>query len=146
MDNNFNNTDNNNNAYNNNAYNNNGNVNPYSASNSDYGFNTQQQYNPVNQPQKPQSDKAKISMICGILGAVLSAIGCFCCIGYVGIPLSIVAIVFAVQSKNETGGVLSGNAKAGMICGIAGLVFLLLGFLLGFVIGFVGAMNGTTIY
>lgn len=136
MDNNFNNE-------NNNVQNNNGNVNPYSASNSDYGYSSQQQYNPVNQPQQQQSDKGKISMICGILGAIFSFIGCFCCIGYVGIPLSIIAIVMAMQSKNETGGVLTGNAKVGMICGIAGLVLLVIGFLVGFVIGFVGAMKGT---
>ena len=111
--------------------------------NSDFGYSSQPQYNPVNQTQNPQSNKAKISMVCGIIGVILSAVGCFCCIGYIGIPLCIIAIIMAVQSKNETGGMLSGNAKAGMICGIAGLALLVIGFLIGFIIGFVGALNGT---
>ena len=111
--------------------------------NNNYNQDFQQGYNVVNEPQQ-NSSKGKTSMICGILGAIFCFIGCFCCIGYAGIPLSIVAIVFAIQSKNETGGVFSNDAKVGFIGGIAGLVILLLGFLFGVILGAVlGAANYT---
>ena len=86
-----------------------------------------------------ESGKAKASMICGIIGLILCAIGCICCIGYAGVPLAIIAIVLAMMSKSETDGELSGAAKAGLVCGIIGLVLLILGFVIGFAIGFAGA-------
>lgn len=86
-----------------------------------------------------ESGKAKASMICGIIGIVLCVIGWCCCIGYAGIPLAIIAIVLAMMSKSETGGELTGPAKTGLICGIVGLVLLILGFVIGFIIGFAGA-------
>lgn len=104
-----------------------------------YYENPQQDVEVVNGEPK-ESGKAKASMICGIIGVILCAIGCLCCIGYAGVPLSIIAIVLAMMSKSETDGELSGQAKVGLICGIVGLVLLVLAFIIGFVIGFTGAM------
>ncbi len=112
--------------------------------NNNYNQDFSQNYNVVNEAPQ-QSSKGKTSMICGILGAIFSFIGCFCCIGYVGVPLSIIAIIFAVQSKNETGGKFSNDAKVGFIGGIAGLVILLLGFLFGVVLGVIMEASGISI-
>lgn len=108
----------------------------------DNNFNEGTNYTGEVVGEPKESGKAKASMICGIIGVVLSAIGCFCCIGYAGIPLSIIAIVMAVISKNETDGELTKQAKIGLICGIVGLVLLILGFVIGFIIGFASAFTG----
>lgn len=100
--------------------------------------NSQQQKNTNNNPQ----DKGKTSMICGILSIVLCFIGWFCCIGYAGVPLAIIAIVFAIQTKNNNGGVMSNEAKTGLITGIIGLVVLALGFIVGLVLGVAVGLSG----
>ena len=71
----------------------------------DNNFNEEQNYTGEVVGEPKESGKAKASMICGIIGVVLCVIGCFCCIGYAGVPLSIIAIVMAIMSKNETDGV-----------------------------------------
>lgn len=109
--------------------------------NNNYNENFSPNYEVVNEAPQ-QSSKAKTSMICGILGAIFCFIGCFCCIGYAGVPLSIIAIIFAVQSKNETGGKFNNDAKVGFVGGIVGLVLLLLGFLFGVVLGVIMEASG----
>jgi hypothetical protein len=81
-------------------------------------------------------------MICGIASIVVCFIGWFCCIGYAGVPLAIIAIVFANKSKNENGGIMPKEAKIGMITGIVGLGVLVLGFGVGFVLGIIMAASG----
>lgn len=95
---------------------------------------------PNNQGPK-NNDKALISMICGITGLVFCLVGCICCVGYIGIPLSIIAIVLANMSKSDNNGELSGMAQAGFATGVIGLVVLLLGVLLGFCIGIFAGIN-----
>lgn len=63
----------------------------------------------INGDQK--SDKARTSKILGILALLILW------------PLGIPAIVLANSSKSETGGVLSKDAKTGLICGIIGIVW-----------------------
>ena len=61
--------------------------------------------------------KAKLSRIFGILACLFFP------------PLGIASIILAVQSKNEMGGTMTNEAKAGFICGIIALAvstFLLL--------------------
>lgn len=53
--------------------------------------------------------KAKTAFVFGILSLLLLA------------PLGIPAIILAVQSKAETGGVMCSKAKSGFVCGIIGL-------------------------
>ncbi|MBE5927078.1 MAG: DUF4190 domain-containing protein [Lachnospiraceae bacterium] len=108
----------------------------------DNNFNEEPNYTGEVVEEPNASGKAKASMICGIIGVVLDFIGCFCCIGYAGIPLSIIAIVMAILSKNETNGELTGQAKVGLICGIAGLVILVVAFVVGFVLGFASSLMG----
>ena len=94
------------------------------------------------EPQK--NDKAMISMVCGIVGLVLNIVACFCCIGYAGIPLSIVAIVMAIMSKKDNNGQLSSQAKVGLITAIIGIVVFvvvtILAFCLGLYLGMTGAV------
>lgn len=127
-----------NNGYNNmnNGYNNMNNG--YNNMNNGYN-NVNNGYNVYN---KPASDNSGTSKICGILSIVLCFIGWFCCIGYAGVPLAIVAIVFAIQSKNNNGGEFNSDAKIGLITGIIGLGVLVLGFGVGVVIGIVSAAAG----
>ncbi|MBQ4068104.1 MAG: hypothetical protein IJC76_02520 [Lachnospiraceae bacterium] len=108
----------------------------------DNNFNEEPNYTGEVVGEPKESGKAKASMICGIIGVVLCVIGCFCCIGYAGVPLAIIAIVMAMMSKNETDGELTQQAKIGLICGIAALLVLVLGFVIGFVIGFASAFTG----
>lgn len=74
--------------------------------------------------QKPASNftpkRAKTARIFGILAILLLA------------PFGIPAIILANKSKEETGGVMCGAAKAGMICGIIGLCWWGLNLLLLF--------------
>ena len=101
-------------------------------------YNPQQNYNMNNNNTQ---DKGKTSMICGIASIVVCFIGWFCCIGYAGIALSIVAIVFAIQTKQTNGGEMTKEGKIGMITGIIGLGVLLLGFGVGLVIGMASVMG-----
>ena len=100
-------------------------------------YNPQQNYYMNNNTQ----DKGKTSMICGIASIVLCFIGWFCCIGYSGVALAIVAIIFANQTKQVNGGEMTKEGKIGMITGIVGLGVLLLGFGVGLVIGMVSVMG-----
>lgn len=85
-------------------------------------------YNPYAAPVMPaESKKAKTSMILGIIGLILLS------------PLlAIPAIIFAVNSKEETGRVMCGKAQAGLICGIIALVLWALVLIL--YIAMIGAM------
>ena len=127
MNNGFDNMNNMNNGYNN-------------MNNMNNGYNNMN--NGYNVYKKPASDNSGTSKICGILSIVVCFIGWFCCIGYAGVPLAIISIVFAIQSKNYNGGVMNSDAKIGLITGIIGLGVLMLGFGVGFVIGLVGAASG----
>ena len=101
-------------------------------------YNPQQNYYMNNGPK----DNSQTSKICGIASIVVCFIGWFCCIGYAGVPLAIIAIVFALQSKNNNGGQLNSDAKIGLITGIVGLGVMLLGFVIGFIIGFASVFAG----
>jgi hypothetical protein len=58
-----------------------------------------------------------------------------CCIGYVGIVLSILAIVFGVMSRSNNGGVFIKEAKTGFITGIVGIGIIVVGFIIcGFIV------------
>ena len=105
------------------------------------GYMNNQYYNPQqNYSMNSQKDNGKTSMICGILSIVVNFIAWFCCIGYAGVPLSIVAIVFGVQTKEINGGKITGDGKIGIITGIIGLCVLALGFLVGIFIGIASVM------
>lgn len=82
-----------------------------------------------------EDKKGNLAKILGIVGAVLNFIGWCCCIGYAGVPVSIVAIVLAMMSKSENGGEFTKDAKLGLILGIVGLAILALGFIIGLVLG-----------
>ncbi len=56
------------------------------------------------------------SMILGIASIVMGTGS------YIGIILSVMAIIFACVAKDRTTGKMNGMAKAGLICGIIGLV------------------------
>lgn len=147
MDNNnfYNNQQPDNNGYNNsmndnynNGYNNMNNG--YNNMNNGYNNGYNNVYN--NGYNNKTTDNGKTSMICGIASIVVCFIGWFCCIGYAGVPLAIIAIVFANKSKNENGGIMPKEAKIGMITGIVGLGVLVLGFGVGFVLGIIMAASG----
>ncbi len=97
----------------------------------------QPQENPVNQdpfshtqpnfgvPSTPANKKKKgmevAALICGI-GAVFFS--CICCCFYILTPvLSILGILFAILSKKQNEGKMSGMALAGLILAIVGLMF-----------------------
>lgn len=123
--------------------------NTYYNTQQDGYMNNPQQNNQYYNPQQnyymnnnKQNDNGQTSKICGILSIVLCFVAWFCCIGYVGVPLAIIAIVFGNQTKNNNGGVMTPDGKIGMITGIIGLGVLLLGFGVGLVVGFVMAASG----
>lgn len=70
------------------------------------------------EPPAPKKGLAIAAMICGILSIVT------CCIIYVSLPLSIVAIILSIIClvKKKDG---KGMAIAGLICGIVGLVAMI---------------------
>lgn len=120
------NRDNNQNNNQNNGDVENQNFNSQNVSNQQY---TNQQY--TNQPYgtapvynqvpvaNPNNGFAIGALVCGILSVVL----CCCVYGILSLILGILAIVFAVLSKKQNGGKLSGLAIAGLICGCVGLLF-----------------------
>lgn len=80
------------------------------------------------QPQQPQQTNgmAIAALVCGIVGVV----GCF--LGYfafVSLALSIVGIVLGVKGMNvaKSTGTGKGLAIAGLVCGIVGAAFSLIG-------------------
>ena len=75
------------------------------------GANLSQAQDGAQMRPKTSSGKETASLVCGILSFFVA-----------GIVLGILAIVFAHQAKKENGGILSSTAKAGLICGIIGLV------------------------
>ena len=77
-------------------------------------------------PSTQKSDKkyAIASLCLGIASIVLYC--CCCCLYYVAIVTSILAIIFAILSKNANGGKMSGMAIAGLILGIIGIILFLL--------------------
>lgn len=90
-------------------------------------YNAQQQYTQQHfqqQQYQAQQDsayqrekgRATGSLVCGILSLV------FAWGGILGIVLSIIAISLGVSAKNVLPVGLAGSAKAGMICGIIGLI------------------------
>lgn len=81
------------------------------------------------QPQAPGNQKALWSMILGI-SALVTSIVCFC-VYIAGIVLGVPAVILAVIAKREieaSGGQQSGagQAKAGLITGIIGIVLSVL--------------------
>ncbi len=73
-------------------------------------------------PTAPQKNgKANTAMILGIVAIAVSCL--CCCIFPVGLVLGVLAIVFAVRSKN--GASMTGKATAGMILGILAIVICL---------------------
>ena len=98
--------------------------------------NDQQNYNNTNQPnnyqapeQKPSNTLAIVSLVTGILSAIL-----MCCCTYAGIGLGIAAVVTALIHKSKTGK-FNGMCIAGMICGILGAVLSVASIVLMFVGG-----------
>ena len=72
------------------------------------------------EPTPKKNGYATAALVLGIIATVLGCC-CYCCFMVIPI-LSILAIVFAVLSKKNSDGVMSGKAKAGMILGIIALV------------------------
>lgn len=70
------------------------------------------------EPEKP----AGISIAALVLG-ICSIV--FCCMWYVSLITGVVAIVLGVKAKKDNAG-KQGMAKAGMICGIVGIVLAVL--------------------
>lgn len=98
-------------------------------------YNNQQNFN--SQPnnyyqepnQKPSNTLAIISLVTGILSAIL-----MCCCTYAGIGLGIAAVITAIVHKSKTGS-FNGMCIAGMICGILGAVLSIASIVLMFVGG-----------
>ena len=67
-------------------------------------------------------------MVLGILTPVLT-----CCCGFLALIPGILAIVFAVRSKNLSNGVMLGKATAGLVLGIIGLVLCLVSTVVGII-------------
>jgi hypothetical protein len=97
---------------------------------------------PIQQPQPqyvqapvgPPKGLATAAMVLGIVGLVFSLAGCT---WFLGIPLDILAIVFgAVGLAKVKSGQGSGEtmAKAGLICGIIGIVVVIAWFVIAFTI------------
>ena len=97
-------------------------------------YNTQQApyQGTVENAKAPLDTLALISMICGIVSTVF-AILCCCCTGIsqtIALLAGIAGIVLAILSKkNDPAGKFNGMALAGLICGIVGSVFALIGFI-----------------
>lgn len=112
--------------------------NNYSNNQQDYINNSQPNNNYNNQPQnnyyqepnqKPSNTLAIVSLVTGILSAIL-----MCCCTYAGIGLGIAAVVTAIVYKSKTGS-FNGMCIAGMICGILGAVLSVASIVLMFVGG-----------
>jgi site-specific recombinase len=92
----------------------------------------QPQYPP---PQAgPPKGLATAAMVLGIVGLVFSIAGCT---WFLGIPLDILGIVFgAVALAKVKSGQATGEsmAKAGLICGIIGIVVVIVWFIIAFTI------------
>lgn len=79
----------------------------------------QQPQQPIyQQPQQTPGNGAGIaSMVCGILSIV------FCwCYGVIGLILGIIALVMYGKCKEANNGVPTGMAKAGLACGVVGVI------------------------
>jgi len=84
------------------------------------------------------------SMVCGICSIVL----CWC-YGIPGLVLGIVAVALAIKSKSMNNDVLSGMAKAGLVCGVIGAVLSALYIVLaviGIALGTVGSLGNIRYY
>lgn len=99
-----------------------------------YGYNPPPNYgyNPPPPPQKRTNGMAVASLVLGIVGFVLS---CCCCTG-VSFICSVLAIIFAIVSKNSNpDGRMNNMAIAGLIIGAVGAA-------LGVVVIFLYALGG----
>jgi len=82
---------------------------------------------------------AKVAKVCGIVSIVVGIIGSCCCMGYLTSPLSMIAIILGALSRNEMTRELYPDAKAGLICGIVGMVLGTVGsIIMYFVVVFMG--------
>ena len=84
------------------------------------------------------NNKAVVSFICGISGLVINCLSCCCCLGYMGFPVSVCAIIFAMLDKSENGGRFNGMATAGFVMGIVGATLYIISYVAAFVLGFTG--------
>lgn len=106
-------------------------------------------YNEYIEPNsvEPNTEDTKgiISVACGISGAILNVISLCCCIGYIGIPLSIISLVTAFISRAENGNKFTKYGLTGLISTIVGYAILLIGIILAFIFGFaLGIAEATT--
>ena len=85
--------------------------------NSYYGNNTQGNPNPAPQPE-PESGKPSGYAIASLVLGICSIV--FCCSNLIGIICGVLACVFA-KKENDLGHANS-FTKAGMICGIIGII------------------------
>jgi len=81
-------------------------------------------------PVGPSKGLATAALVLGIIGLVFSIAGCT---WFLGIPLDILGIVFGAVAiskikKGEAAG--DGMAKAGLICGIIGIVVVIVWFII----------------
>lgn len=72
--------------------------------------------------QEPPAGISIAALILGICSIV------FCCFWYVSLITGIIAIILGVKAKKDNAG-KQGMAKAGMICGIIGLVLAVVVFI-----------------
>ncbi len=77
-------------------------------------------------PVQPPKGLATAAMVLGIIGLLFSLLGC---LWFLGTPLNILAIIFgavasAKAKRQEAGG--EGMAKAGLVCGIIGMIVIIL--------------------
>lgn len=86
------------------------NNNPFEEDNEDYLFKMV-----TNNGRRKTYGWSVASMVCGILSVIC------CCLGYAGLVLGVLAIVFAVISRKNLG-YFDGMAIAGLVLGIIGLV------------------------
>jgi hypothetical protein len=115
------------------------NQNPYGNQNPQ-NFNQAQYQSPYQQgnysAQKPAVPNATAGLVLGIIGLFFSIICVYWVAAFLGLVMSIIALVIssrAVKTFNETPGLFSsaslGNAKAGKILGLIGLIVAILWFI-----------------
>ncbi len=80
--------------------------------------------------ERPSSAFAIISLVCGIVALVCGCCGFCCCGGWLGVFLSVAAIVLGILSLNREEGD-KGMAIAGIICGSVALIIAIAMILIG---------------
>jgi len=97
-------------------------------------------YDAVNGGGEASNGMATASMICGIISVIP------CCYGCIALILAIVAIVLSITGKKKADEAGQKKAKAGLICGIIGVVINIVVLIAYFILQASGAMSSSSYY